>query len=154
MHHSDGLSDHENSTMSTLPIPDVRAEHAVLLRHWAGVQDRVSRQACQQAQRCAELEAELLRLRARWVLTTTRMLWGMGWPGLETAHHALAGNAAPTTTVPVTASQVLCQSGCAGHAHPWLDNEGHCRLTGQDCTRVPSGLDAVSGLTHDGNIGF
>ena len=61
--------------------PQVVVEHAALLRHWAGLQERVSRQAQEQARRCAALEAELMHCRARWVLATTQMLWGLGWPG-------------------------------------------------------------------------
>ncbi|MDO5625408.1 MAG: hypothetical protein Q4G71_12055 [Pseudomonadota bacterium] len=63
-------------------MADVELEHTALLRHWAGVQARVSRQVGEQAARCNALEAELLRLRARWVVATSLLLWGLEWPGL------------------------------------------------------------------------
>ncbi|QTD46990.1 hypothetical protein [Ottowia testudinis] len=123
--------------MSTPPLTaDVAAEHAVLLRHWAGVQARVSRQACEQAGRCAELEAELMRLRARWVVATTQLLWGLGWPGLgPTARRYVAEGGAPTS-----AADVICQTGCVSQAHHWLDEQGQCRLTGRECARDAKAL--------------
>ena len=49
--------------------PDhVVAEHGALLRHWAGLQARVSEQMCAQDRRCAALEQELMRWRARWMV--------------------------------------------------------------------------------------
>ncbi|WP_298431250.1 hypothetical protein [Ottowia sp.] len=121
----------------TQPVADeVAAEHAALLRHWAGVQARVSRQACEQAGRCAALEAEVLRWRARWIVATTGLLWGLGWPGLGPA--ALATAAVRTEDdSPRDAAELICQTGCSGHAHAWRDEEGQCRLSGADCTRVP-----------------
>ncbi len=113
----------------------LEAEHGALLRHWAGLQARVSVQMTAQARHCAALEAELMRWRARWVLASTQMLWGLGWPDAlplaPPSRHATRGHALPSAT------EVLCQTGCAGHAHPWRDDEGQCRLSGGDCTRVP-----------------
>lgn len=124
---------------------DVTIEHKLLLRHWAGLQDRVSRQSCEQMRRCQALEAELMRLRARWVLATTQMLWGLGWPGLPaTARHAavLDSDAQEDAleglpaSAEARAAALICRTGCAGHAHAWLGDEGECKLTGGDCTRV------------------
>ena len=64
------------------PVCDLVQEHGVLLRQWAHAQSRMSEMAAAHARRCAELEAQLMRQRARWVIATTRSLWGLGWPGL------------------------------------------------------------------------
>lgn len=119
--------------MNAPPPNPLLAEHGSLLRHWAGVQTRVSQQMWAQERHCAALEAELVRWRARWMLATTQMLWGLGWPSLAPvpAHTRRARDAA------CNATEVICQTGCAGHAHPWRGDEGQCRLTGSDCTRVP-----------------
>ena len=45
----------------------------------------------------------------------------------------------------VSATEVLCQTGCQGHAHPWLDADGACRLTGGECTRVGAPARVVAG---------
>ena len=113
---------------------ELAAEHLALLRHWAGVQARVSQQACQQAARCAVLEAEVMRWRARWMVATTQMLWGLGWPGFGVAARAWSR---PARAPLADAAEVICQAGCAGHAHPWLGEEAQCRLKGGACTRVP-----------------
>ena len=34
------------------------------------------------------------------------------------------------------AQSVISQTGCVGHAHPWLDDDGQCRLSGQVCERL------------------
>lgn len=116
---------------------DVAGEHAVLVRHWAAVQARVSRQACEQARRCDELEAALLRLRARWVVATTQMLWGLGWPGTGATADRACEPGVAADEGDWDAAAAMCQTGCAGHAHPWRDACGACRLTGLDCVPVP-----------------
>ena len=35
----------------------------------------------------------------------------------------------------------------ASHAHPWRGDEGQCRLTGSDCTRVPPTAQERSALS-------
>lgn len=122
------------TTIRPCHIDDVTVEHRVLLRHWAGMQDRVSRQACEQARRCDALEAELLRLRARWIVATSQMLWGLGWPGLRPTRPTPMADA--DDDLPATASAWICQTGCASQAHPWLGEDGECRLNGGDCTRL------------------
>ncbi|MDO5290755.1 MAG: hypothetical protein Q4F13_14150 [Pseudomonadota bacterium] len=118
-------------------------EHGAVLRHWGRVQERVSQQLCAQARRCEALEAEVLHWRARWMLATTHMAWGLGWPGLPAragpARAAQGARPAPEEKAPTlnSATDVICQTGCAGHAHPWRSQEGECALTGSDCTRVP-----------------
>ncbi len=115
--------------------PDhVVAEHGALLRHWAGLQARVSEQMCAQDRRCAALEQELMRWRARWMVATTQMLWGLGWPKL-TPVSAHAETRADDDVQ--TAMDVICQVGCASQAHPWRSDAGLCRRSGDDCMRVP-----------------
>ena len=37
---------------------------------------------------------------------------------------------------------VLCQTACVGHAHHWLQDDGHCQRKGGECERVPAQGDA------------
>lgn len=123
--------------MASLPSLDIAAEHGTVLRHWASVQSRVTRQMCEQARHCERLEAELMQLRARWVLATTSMLWGLGWPGAARAAAADAQRAATSHEAVTSAAELICQVGCVSHAHHWRSEAGECRLTGGDCSRVP-----------------
>ncbi|MEZ5702753.1 MAG: hypothetical protein R3E42_13695 [Burkholderiaceae bacterium] len=34
------------------------------------------------------------------------------------------------------AQAVICQTGCVGHAHPWLAPDGQCRRSGDACERI------------------
>ena len=129
-------------------------EHLCLLRQLGGLQTRVSAQmqalACAEAQAtaraesaeqaCAALQSALVRERARWVLACTRWSWGLGGPPVvppATPRSATEADPAPGDFgAPFTATDVLCQTGCQGHAHPWLEANGACRLTGADCMRV------------------
>lgn len=120
--------------MASAPFLELAAEHGTVLRHWASVQNRVTRQMCEQALHCERLESELMHLRARWVVATTSMLWGLGWPG---AARPAAPVRAADSAAASSAAEVICQLGCAGHAHHWRSDEGECRLTGGDCSRVP-----------------
>lgn len=122
------------------PTGDLVHEHGVLLRQWAGAQQRMSDMAAAHACRCAALEAELLRQRARWIIATTRLLWGLGWPGLPHAYRDRQARASAHAEGAITSARdVLCQTGCVGHAHPWLDeSSGDCRLDGQPCGRQTS----------------
>lgn len=122
-------------------------EHGVLLRHWAGLQVRVSRQCDEQNRRCAALEAELMLLRARWVLATTQVSWGLGWPRLGPGPRTTRRTQPPADSASSprrVAQAVICQTGCAGHAHPWREDDGQCRLTGAECERVPPGAQVLN----------
>lgn len=130
-------------------------EHLCLMRHLGGLQTRVSAQMqalaaseahararAEAAERaCAALEAALMRERARWVLTCTRASWGLGSAPMLSfaaadAEAAQSASSHADMAAPSTVTDVLCQTGCQGHAHPWLTADGGCRLTGADCTRV------------------
>ena len=121
--------------------PADQQEHLCLQRHLAALQERVSHQiaalveaeaqACARAdaaeRQCRAMERALINERTRAVLACTRWSWGLGGPPPQ---------------APTTAAEVLCQTGCQGHAHPWLDADGSCRLTGGDCTRVRDAVPA------------
>lgn len=123
--------------MASLPSLEIAAEHGTVLRHWASVQSRVTRQMCERAQRCERLEAELMRLRACWVLATTSMLWGLGWPGAARTATAHAQRTAAPQDAMTSAAELICQVGCVSQAHHWRSEAGECRLTGGECGRVP-----------------
>jgi len=36
------------------------------------------------------------------------------------------------------ADELLCQTGCASHAHHWLQDDGQCQRKGGECERVPA----------------
>ena len=127
--------------------PDTAHEQVALLRHWGGVEARVSQQMSTQMRYCQRLEAELLRLRAQWVIASTQCLWGLGWPMAERSAMPAAAHAADETG-PATATDVICQTGCAAHAHPWREDDGQCRLTGQACARVPVGGQLGEEFVH------
>eukprot|EP01041_Mallomonas_annulata_P036414 gene36414-biopygen28460 len=64
------------------------------------------------------LAGEVVRLRGQLVVAHTSRLWGM--PN-------------QTTEDLEAARKVICQTGCAGHAHPWLSEAGQCRWSGRVC---------------------
>ena len=95
---------------SRFPACDLAHEHGVLLRQWAGAQQRISDMAAAHARRCAALETELMRQRARWVIATTRLLWGLGWPGLTPLPGPARAAACPRCAA--------CKTCCARPAAP------------------------------------
>lgn len=135
--------------------PDVQSlasEHGALARQMAALQHRVSEQLVGYAVQVQTLEAEVVCLRGRLVLVRTACLWGLPSVGLSAAiktgragaelHSrahavALAAQGAQSAHLP-EASAVICQTGCTGHAHPWLDADGLCRRTGNACDSQPA----------------
>lgn len=116
---------------------DLEHEHLVLLRGWAKLQQRIDTLRQEQTGTVQRLQAEVLRLRGQLVVRHTQVLWGLGPSGF--ARHS------PSTTAPTDAPapgaatrQVLCQTGCVGHAHAWLAPDHGCRLDGAPCDRVPA----------------
>lgn len=116
---------------------EIAVEHGVLTRQIASLQRRVGEQMRAYAQQVSVLEEEVLHLRGQLIVSRTCMLWGLGVAGvvkpparrLRAVAAAHAGNMAE-------ASSVICQTGCVGHAHPWLEADGQCRRTGNACTLV------------------
>lgn len=113
---------------------EIATEHGVLTRQLAGLQRRVDEQMRAHARRVAALEDEVLWLRVQLVMARTCLLWGLGVAGVvrpvpRRARTPVAG----AVEAMAEASSVICQTGCVGHAHPWLEADGQCRRTGQAC---------------------
>ena len=116
------------------PLPDLVAEHAALARWLGHLQRRVGALQHDHRQQVATLQADLMRLRGQTMVLRTATLWGLG--GLLLAPAGSAARALVLRAVhPVwrEASEVICQTGCVGHAHPWRDDQGLCRRTGEAC---------------------
>ena len=119
--------------------PSLHPEHQLLIRRVAALQSRVTdllrvHQAAQRA-----LEAEIVRMRAQAVVNRTQRLWGL--PEQPRQRREPSGTAVGTHAPGVRAEQaadsVLCQTGCVGHAHAWLQADGGCSRTSRACTEVP-----------------
>ena len=115
-------------------------EHGALLRQMATLQARVSGQLQAHAQQVVALEGEVVRLRGPLVVVRSCLLWGL--PHERLARVRRVRDQLPLApslpTVPfgadlAQASEVICQTGCVGQAHPWLENGGQCRRTGLVC---------------------
>lgn len=113
---------------------EIAIEHGVLTRQLAALQRRLSEQMCAGTLQVLALEDEVLRLRAQLIVTRTCLLWGLGVAGVMKPMPRARAVAARARTVDMAeASNVICQTGCVGHAHPWLEEDGMCRRTGQAC---------------------
>ena len=112
---------------------DLMVEHAALVRWLGQLQRRMGAMQLTHQQQVAALEANLMRLRAQVVMLRTATLWGLSEQALS---RSLGAPRAPGPGLPAVwreASAVICQTGCEGHGHPWLDGQGGCRRTGQAC---------------------
>lgn len=122
--------------MSTIPI-DVAHEHAVVSRHLGNVQHRLSNLMREKNEALEALQHEVIRLRADLVIARTHILWGIGMPAMSVNRKVRA----PYTVKPFAhvshdleaARQTICQTGCTGHAHHWLTEDGQCRWSGRAC---------------------
>lgn len=119
---------------------ELAIEHGALTRQVAGLQRRVGEQLSAYALQVSALEDEVLHLRAQLIVSRTSLLWGLGVAGvmkpLARRARVLAGRAEAGAMA--EASSVICQTGCVGHAHPWLEADGQCRRTGAACTQIES----------------
>jgi len=119
------------------PAADLLSEHAALVRWLGQLQRRIGTLQQAHQQQVAALRAELMWLRGQALVLRTATLWGLGGAVL-----AAPGSAARAPVLraiqPVwrEASEVICQTGCVGHAHPWRDDQGLCRRTGEACQPV------------------
>lgn len=116
------------------------AEHGVLMRQIGGLQRRSSELLRASSARETALVAENLRLRAELVLLRTSVFWGLG--AAMVLRRPPAVRAVRPTAVDAGAREaqaVICQTGCVGHAHTWLEADGQCRRSGQACERVDPG---------------
>lgn len=112
-------------------------EHEVLCRHLGGVQDLMSRLMQEKEVALNELTSEVVRLRGQLVVARTTLLWGMNTPVASIPHRSRASH--PAHAQPGqepnldAARKAICQTGCSGHAHPWLAEDGQCRWSGRVC---------------------
>lgn len=124
------LARHDSAAVRELAI-----EHGALTRQVAGLQRRMGEQLRAYAQQVSALQKEVLHLRAQLIVSRTSLLWGLGVAGvmkpLARRARPLAGSVEALAMA--EASSVICQTGCVGHAHPWLEADGQCRRTGQAC---------------------
>lgn len=122
--------------MSTRAVSVVR-EHAVLCRQLGGVQDRVTRLLQEKEIALNALGSEVVRLRGQLMVARTSLLWGMTAPVAGLPLQARASSEARAQIGPAqdleAARKVVCQTGCAGHAHPWLTDGGQCSWRGREC---------------------
>ena len=118
---------------------DLLTEHTVVLRMWGRLQNELGQRMQQLAAEHHQMQAEVLRLRAALVVARTAALWGMGLSGNTPERRRMPKRSAhePLPTTPKLAlDEVLCQTACVGHAHPWLADDQGCTRTGQPCHRV------------------
>lgn len=106
---------------------EVQREHGVLLRQLA----RLQRELTPALQR---LQQENLRLRAALLVQRTAWLWGLAPPAARAMAARRPGGEA--TAEDPGAAHWLCRVGCAGHAHAWLQADGHCRRDGEPCATL------------------
>ncbi len=118
----------------------VEQEHLALVRLWGQWQQRADKMVESLVQehrsKVQKLEGQVTRLRAQLMVQRTGLLWGISH-GL----HAYTRKRASQTSTATEASSesgndVLCRTGCMGHAHSWLGPEGQCRLQGKACEHV------------------
>lgn len=119
---------------------EIAIEHGVLSRQMAGLQRRVGEQMRAYARQVSALQEEVVHLRAQLVVSRTCMLWGLGVAGVvkPLVRRARVAAAQVEAAAMAEASQVICQTGCVGHAHPWLEADGQCSRTGTACTQMES----------------
>jgi hypothetical protein len=120
-------------------VQELTGEHGALARQLASLQDRVSRQIADYAAQVRVLQSEVVRLRGRLVQARTALLWGLARgelhrvPSSVPPRMVMARRLSLVSDALPDAHAVICQTGCAGHAHPWLEADGVCRRTGSAC---------------------
>lgn len=130
-------------------VGELLREHGALLRQLGGLQRRMSEVQRAERARNKELEAQNLRLRAELVVLRTGVLWGLGAGTVVRRARPPARDNHAFDPALRAAQAVICQTGCVGHAHAWLEADGQCRRSGQACERsvdeahTPSASDPV-----------
>lgn len=131
-------------------VRELLREHGALLRQLGGLQRRLGEVQRAERERTRELEAQNLRLRAELVVLRTGVLWGLGAGVVgRRVRPSVRDNHAFDPTLRA-AQAVICQTGCVGHAHPWLEADGQCRRSGQACERPVDEAPALAGGARDG----
>lgn len=120
---------------SDSPMREMFEEHGVLVRHWARLQQSVTKTLRSQQRTLREVEAQAMRLRGQLIVAHTQLYWGMG--GAPTSGRQISGptsmGSAPPPSPWPQAEAVLCRTACMGHTHPWRDEQGRCQRTGEAC---------------------
>lgn len=130
---------------STLVIRELVTEHGTLLRRLAQLQQRVSDQLQTAERRQRDLEADNIRLRAELVRVRTALVWGLRPAALlRRAVPAQRREVGDVREAMPEAQAVICQTGCVGHAHPWLGEDGQCLRSGQACERLAEDAQSPS----------
>ncbi|GAA6142247.1 hypothetical protein [Hydrogenophaga sp. 5NK40-0174] len=111
----------------------LKAEHIALVRHLGNIQHQVTAQFERLRQRADAADAEAMRLRAELLIIRTAVYWNLGQAVPQRSATAPARARVPLPRQSQAAQQVICQTGCAGHAHPWLEADGNCSRTGDAC---------------------
>lgn len=116
---------------------DVAHEHAVLSRHLGNVQNRISNLITEKDLALEALICEIVQLRAQLVIARTFVLWGMDMQLMCMNRKVLSSTQMqPLIDGPLNleaARKAICQTGCTGHAHHWLSEDGQCRRNGRAC---------------------
>lgn len=117
-------------------------DYAALVRHLGAIQRRLAAQTAELTAAARALEAETLRLRAERIACATARYWAIPPRGPAQARpRAVTSGCKPRAPTSVVVHEVLCRTGCQGHAHPWRTDEGLCALDGEDCGRSPQPAD-------------
>ena len=101
--------------------PHIALEHTALVRQLGRAQNAITTLQAHARARQNTLEQKVVWLRGQLLVAHTAVLWHLPLPrqgGLRAAQ------------------EVVCDTGCVGHAHHWLGAAGECRLHGGACTRV------------------
>ena len=159
----------------TLPASPLLNEHLALCRTYAEAQQRCSQHMAAQRAEVAQLQSEVLRLRAQALVLTTAQDWARASTGagavvlpllpaalvacsMEGEADAVAEAVvlparAPCQRLPLQSSLaeanlVVCQVGCLSQGAYWRDANDQCRRSGQTCVVVEcaSALQAAAAL--------
>ena len=129
-----------------LPANPLPAGHRALCREYAAVQERCSRAMAQQRAEIAQLQAQVLRLRAAAIVQVSAMAWVNAPPLSPCIAQAsmVPGTLALLEASLAAADLVICQTGCLSHGAYWRVQD-HCRRTGKQCVLVaqPDALEKV-----------
>ena len=122
-------------------------EHAAMARRLGVLQQRLGDQLVEQHERLNRLERDNVRLRAELVRMRTAVLWGLHMAAVTTPRRRAAAGP-QRAPLPVerewdAAQAVICQTGCSGHGHPWLEEGGHCRRTGAACRPIEQAAEGL-----------
>ena len=112
---------------------DVIHEHGVLVRQWAHLQQAVTETVQENGRTLVLLEAEVIRLRGQLLFARTQLFWGISGAPLAARTRTPRVTSSPGPSSWSQADAVLCRTGCAGHAHPWRDEQGRCTRSGEPC---------------------